>query len=175
METNKMLLGIYDNPDATLEITQQLKNKGYDVYDVYTPFAVHGLDRVLGVKRTRLSSAAFVFTMIGLTCAILLQTYASYFDWPMNIGGKPFLHIPTYIPITFELSVLFTAFGMVGCFFIVNRMFWGRNTDIIDIRVTDDRFVIAVNVHEGKTNVQELSTIFVQGGALEVRERVKEI
>ena len=78
METNKMLLGIYDNPDATLEITQQLKNKGYDVHDVYTPFAVHGLDRVLGVKRTRLSSAAFVFTMIGLTCAILLQTYASY-------------------------------------------------------------------------------------------------
>jgi hypothetical protein len=64
---------------------------------------------------------------------------------------------------------------MVGCFFIVNKMFWGRNTDIYDLRVTDDRFVIAVNIHEGKTNVGELSNIFQQGGALEVRERIVEL
>jgi hypothetical protein len=54
-------------------------------------------------------------------------------------------------------------------------MFWGRNSDIIDLRVTDDRFVIAVNVHEGKTNVDELSNIFKKGGALEVRERINEL
>lgn len=175
MDNNKMLLGIYDSPDATFNVTKTLKEKGYDVHDVYTPFAIHNLDRVLGVKRTRLSTAAFVFAMTGLLSAVTLQTYTSYFDWPMNIGGKPFLHIPTYIPITFELSILFTAFGMVGCFFIVNRMFWGRNTNIMDLRVTDDRFVIAVNIHQGKTNEAELSSIFVQGGALEVRERIQEL
>ncbi|MCU0422771.1 MAG: DUF3341 domain-containing protein [Bacteroidia bacterium] len=175
MDNSKMLLGIYDNPDLTLDATKNLIAQGYDVHDVYTPFAVHNLDRVLGVKRTRLSIAAFLFAMTGLTSAILLQTYASYFDWPMNVGGKPNLHIPTYIPITFELSILFTAFGMVGCFFIVNRMFWGRNTDIMDLRVTDDRFVIAVNIHEGQTDVSELSSLFVKGGALEVREREKDI
>ncbi len=174
MDNKKMLLGVYDNPDATLEVTRSLKEKGYDVHDVYTPFAVHNLDRVLGVKRTRLSTAAFVFSMIGITCALTLMSYASYFDWPMNIGGKPFLHIPTYIPITFELGILFTAFGMVSCFFFVNKMFWGRNTDIMDIRVTDDRFVIAVNIHEGKTNVGDLTNVFKQGGALEVRERIVE-
>lgn len=54
-------------------------------------------------------------------------------------------------------------------------MFWGRNTDVIDIRVTDDRFIIAVNIHENKTDVKALEGIFVSGGALEVRERVKEI
>ncbi len=175
MDNKKMLLGVYDGPDATFDVTKSLKEKGYDVHDVYTPFAVHNLDRVLGVKRSRLSTAAFVFAMTGLTSAVALQSYASYFDWPMNVGGKPFLHIPTYIPITFELSILFTAFGMVGCFFIVNKMFWGRNTDIYDLRVTDDRFVIAVNIHEGKTNVDELSNIFKQGGALEVRERIVEL
>ena len=175
MDNKKMLLGVYDGPDATLDVTKSLKEKGYDVHDVYTPFAVHNLDRVLGVKRSRLSTAAFAFAMTGLVSAVTLQTYASYFDWPMNVGGKPFLHIPTYIPITFELSILFTAFGMVGCFFIVNKMFWGRNTDMYDLRVTDDRFVIAVNIHEGKTNVDELSNIFKQGGALEVRERIVEL
>jgi hypothetical protein len=171
---NKMMLGVYDNPDTVFSVTEKLVKDGYDVHDVYTPFAVHNLDKVIGVKRTRLSIAAFCFAMTGLVSAIALQTYASYFDWQMNIGGKPSLHIPTYIPITFELSILFTAFGMVGCFFVVNRMFWGRNTDVIDLRVTDDRFVIAVNVNS-KTNEADLKQSFISGGALEVRERVKEI
>ena len=170
-----MLLGVYDSPDATFDVTKSLVEKGYDVHDVYSPFAIHNLDRVMGVKRTRLSTAAFCFAMLGIVSALSLMTYASYFDWQIVIGGKPFLHIPTYIPITFELGILFTAFGMVGCFFIVNRMFWGRNTDIMDLRVTDDRFVIAVNIHESKTDVSELSNILVQGGALEVRERIKEL
>jgi hypothetical protein len=113
--------------------------------------------------------------MTGLLSAVTLQSYTSYFDWPMLIGGKPFLHIPTYIPITFELSILFTAFGMVGCFFVVNKMFWGRNTNVFDLRVTDDRFVIAVNIHQGKTDVNELSSILTKGGALEVRERINEL
>lgn len=175
MENNKMLLGVYDNPDLVLDTTRTLREKGYDVHDVYSPFAIHNLDRVMGVKRTRLSIAAFVFAMCGIVSALSLMIYAGYFDWQINIGGKPFFHVPTYIPITFELGILFTAFGMVGCFFIVNRMFWGRNTDVMDIRVTDDRFVIAVNIHEGKTDVSTLSNLFVSGGALEVRERIKEI
>jgi hypothetical protein len=171
---NKMLLGIYDNPDTVFSATENLVKAGYDVHDVYTPFAVHNLDKVIGVKRTRLSTAAFIFAMCGIVAALTLMTYASYFDWQMNVGGKPSLHIPTYIPITFELAILFTAFGMVGCFFIVNKMFWGRNTNVIDIRVTDDRFVIAVNIH-GKTDVKSLEQAFVSAGALEVRERINEI
>jgi hypothetical protein len=64
---------------------------------------------------------------------------------------------------------------MVTCFFIVNHMIWGRTTDVVDIRVTDDRFVVAVNVHESRTDVKALENIFVSGGALEVRERIKEV
>ena len=174
MDNNKMLLGVYDNPDKTLDVTEQLVNGGYDVQDVYTPFAVHGLDRILKVKRSRLSIAAFCFAMLGIASALTLMIYASYIDWQMNIGGKPSLHIPTYIPITFELGILFTAFGMVACFFIVNKMFWGRNTDVIDLRVTDDLFVIAVNIN-GKTDIKALEQVFVSGGAIEVRERIYEI
>lgn len=170
-----MLLGIYDNPDATYDVTEKLVHSGYDVHDVYTPFAIHGLDRVMKVKRTRLSIAAFCFAMFGVCCALTLITYTSFGDWQVNIGGKPSLIGPDYIPITFELGILCTAFGMVGSFFIVNRMFWGRNTDVMDIRVTDDRFVIAVNVHANKTDVKSLENIFKDGGALEIRERVKEI
>jgi hypothetical protein len=175
METKKMILGVYDNPDKTYAATKKLLNSGYSVEDVYSPFAIHGIDRLMGIKRSKLSVAAFLFAMTGLSLAVTFQVYVSYFDWPMIIGGKPNLHIPTYIPITFELSILFTAFGMVSCFFIVNRMFWGKNADIIDIRVTDDLFVIAVNVQQNKTDIQALNQLLIDNGALEVRERVKDI
>ena len=174
MDNNRMLLGVYDSPDTTLDATENIIKNGYDVKDVYTPFAVHGLDRVMGVKRTRLSTAAFVFAMLGIASALTLMIYASYFDWQMNVGGKPSLHLPTYIPITFELGILFTAFGMTTCFFIVNKMFWGRTTDVIDIRVTDNMFVIAVNIHV-KTDLKALEQLFISSGAIEVKERINEI
>jgi hypothetical protein len=176
METSKnLILGVYDNPDKTYSVTKKLISSGYSVYDVYSPFAIHGLDRVMGIKRSRLSVAAFLFAMTGLSLAITFQVYVSYFDWQMNIGGKPSLHIPTYIPITFELSILFTAFGMVACFFIVNRMFWGKNADLMDIRVTDDLFVIAVDTKKSKADLGSLNQLLMDGGAIEVRERTKEL
>lgn len=171
MDTNKVILGIYNDPDHIYDATKKLVHDGYRVRDVYSPFAIHGIDRVMGIKRSRLTVAAFIFAMTGIVLALTLQTYVSFFDWQINIGGKPFLHIPTYIPITFELSILCTAFGMVACFFYVNRMVWGKNADIIDIRVTDDLFVVAVDVIPNKTNIDELSTLLKNNGAIEIREK----
>lgn len=173
--TKKLILGVYDHPDKTYAVTKKLVKSGYSVYDVYSPFAIHGMDRVLGIKRSRLTIAAFVFALTGLSLGILFQMYTGFFDWQFNIGGKPSMHIPTYIPITFELGILFTAFGMVGCFFIVNRMFWGKNADIMDIRVTDDLFVIAVDVKKSKADMGGLNQLLIDGGAIEVRERIKEL
>jgi hypothetical protein len=129
----------------------------------------------MGIKRSRLTVAAFCFAMTGLSLAVIFQVYASYWDWQVNVGGKPSLHIPTYIPITFELSILFTAFGMVISFFIVNKMFWGKNADIMDIRVTDDLFVVAVDVKKSKADIGSLDQLLKDGGAIEVRERTKEL
>lgn len=174
METNKMILGVYDDPDQIYSATKKLVKNGYSVHDVYSPFAIHGIDRVIGIKRSRLTVAAFIFSMCGVACALTLMMYTSGYDWKMNIGGKPFFHVPNYIPITFELGVLFTAFGMVTCFFIVNRMFWGKNADIIDLKVTDDKFVVAVNINKN-TNTADLNQLLIDNGAIEVRERTKEI
>jgi hypothetical protein len=175
-QTHKQLiLGVYDNPDKTYSITKKLIKNGYKIEDVYSPFAIHGLDRVMGIKRSNLTVAAFLFAMTGLTLAVTFQVYASYFDWQVNVGGKPSLHIPTYIPITFELSILFTAFGMVTCFFIVNKMFWGKNADIMDPRVTDDLFIVAVDVKGSRADMGGLNQLLIEGGAIEVRERTKQL
>ncbi|MFN4083523.1 MAG: DUF3341 domain-containing protein [Bacteroidia bacterium] len=174
MQTNqKLILGVYNDPDQIYSATKKLIKNGYKIHDVYSPFAIHGMDRLMGIKRSRLTVAAFIFAMTGVVCALTLMIYTGGIDWPINIGGKPYFHVPTYIPITFELGVLFTAFGMVGCFFIVNRMFWGKNADIIDPRVTDDLFVVAVDINS-KTNVDDLNKMLIENGAIEVRERTVE-
>jgi hypothetical protein len=168
---NKLILGIYDDPDKVLDATRKVRKSGYDIKDVYTPFPIHGIDRAMGVKRSRLGIAAFMFAMLGLLSAVALQVYVSYGDdWMINIGGKPNLHIPTYIPVSFELSILFTAFGMVATFFVVARMAHGKNVDLMDPRQTDDRIVIAVNLHNDSDN-KPISDILISHGALEVRER----
>jgi len=174
MHTNhKLILGVYNDPDQTYSATKKLIKSGYKIHDVYSPFAIHGLDRVLGIKRSKLSVAAFIFAMTGVASALTLMIYTGGIDWQINIGGKPYFHIPTYIPITFELGVLFTAFGMVGCFFIANRMFWGKNADVFDPRITDDLFVVAVTITK-QTNVNELNQMLIENGAIEVRERTLE-
>ena len=74
MDTNKVILGIYNDPDHIYDTTKKLIHDGYRVRDVYSPFAIHGMDRVLGIKRSRLTVAAFCFAMTGIVLALTLQT-----------------------------------------------------------------------------------------------------
>ncbi len=168
---HKLILGIYDDPDKVLAATRNVRKAGFDIKDVYTPFPIHGIDKAMGIQRSRLGIAAFMFAMTGLLTAVVMMVYMSWGDdWAINIGGKPNLHIPTYIPVTFELSILFTAFGMVATFFIVSKMAHGKNPTLMDIRQTDDRIVIAVNLNNTGDS-DAISKIFQSNGALEVRER----
>lgn len=170
-KSSKLIIGIYDDPDKVLSAAKKIRKEGFDIQDVYTPFPIHGIEKAIGVKRSRLGIAAFTFAMTGILCAVTMMVYMSWGDdWLINIGGKPNLHIPTYIPITFEMAILFTAFGMVATFFVVARMAHGKNADIMDPRQTDDRIVIAVNLHTGNDQ-KALSDLFISNGALEVRER----
>ena len=167
----KLILGIYDDADKALVSARLLKKHGFHVDDVYTPFPIHGMEKALGIKRSRLGVAAFCFAMTGMLTAITMMVYMSWGDdWMINVGGKPNLHIPNYIPVTFELSILFTAFGMVATFFIVSRMAHGKNIELMHPRQTDDRIVIAVNPGNESEN-KAINDVFISNGALEVRER----
>lgn len=168
-EPLQFILGKYKDPDSTCESVRNLQSEGIGVYDVYSPFPIHGMENLLGFKRSRLTVAAFLFGMTGMLCAVLMQVYMLVFDWPMDIGGKPNFQGPALVPITFELTVLFAAFGMVFTFFLVNKMFPWKEPHILDERVTDDVFVVAIE----KKNVEDRAraeAILKQAGAFEVSE-----
>lgn len=173
MEADKhFLVGIYDDEDVLLDAIRKIRSSGVKIQEVYSPFPVHGIDEALGYKRSRLPIAAFMFGLTGTILALVMQIWMLGYDWPMIIGGKNFASIPPFIPVTFELTVLLSALGMVGTFMIVSDMKpykWPRQ---YDIRSTDDKHVMAIDlaVNASKSK-DELKRILKESGASEVNEK----
>ena len=124
-----------------------------------------GLDEALGYRRSRLPIAAFLFGLLGTLCALTLQISMMTVDWPMNIGGKDFLSIPTFIPVTFEMTVLLAAFGMVSVFFIASNLKpWGQPT-LFHPRQTDDRHIIVIPVEKQLHSREKIQTLLQDLGS----------
>src|SRR6267154_2267406 len=90
MESKHYLVGIFDDEDVLLHAVEQIREKGVRIEEVYSPFPVHGLDEVLGYRRSRLPIAAFMFGLTGTSLALIMQIWMLGYDWPMIIGGKKF-------------------------------------------------------------------------------------
>lgn len=173
MDADKhFVVGIFDDEDVLLDGIRKIRSAGVKIQEVYSPFPVHGIDEALGYKRSRLPIAAFLFGMTGTALALVMQIWMLGYDWPMIIGGKNFASIPPFIPVTFELTVLLSALGMVGTFMIVSDMKpykWPRQ---FDIRSTDDKHVMAIDlaVNASKSK-DDLKRILKDSGATEVNEK----
>ena len=167
----KFLLGKFKTPAALSSSVTALQSEGIKVYDVYSPFPIHGMEKLLGFKRSRLTVASFFFGLTGMLCAILLQVFMLVWDWPMDIGGKPFFQGPALVPVTFELTVLFAAFGMVFTFLFVNKLFPWKTPVLFDQRITDDVFVLAIDQKQLTGNPTSAREILLHSGAYEVAEQ----
>ncbi len=111
-----VIYAMYDDDHVLLEGAKKVVAKGLQVKDVFSPFPVHGIDDVIGVRKTRLAICAFLYGLTGLSLALIGMNYFMIVDWPMNIGGKPnFTYLDNllaFVPITFEFTVLCAAHGM---------------------------------------------------------------
>jgi hypothetical protein len=168
MSSTKYILGLFDDPDEMMRGIDELQKNSIPIYDVYTPMPIHGIERKLGIKDSRLGYAGFMFGCLGGTTIFSMASYMLAIDWPINIGGKPAFSVPDFIPITFEWTVLFTAFGMMATFFYANHLFPGRAPRVMDLRATDDRFVIAIDA-KGNIPHEDITNILKQAGAVEVK------
>ncbi|MCW3124600.1 MAG: quinol:cytochrome oxidoreductase, partial [Bacteroidetes bacterium] len=126
-----------------------------------------------GYRETRLHTAGFLFGATGTTLALSFMTWVMTFNYPLNIGGKPYWPIWSFIPITFELTVLFASWGMVLTYCVRNKLIPGYVPRIYDVRTTDDRFALVFDI-EGKpaAEVEKIKAICSSNGAVEVKNRV---
>jgi len=172
LDKNKtVIFGIFENPETFLSTVAKIHSKGMDIIDCYSPFPIHGIEKAMGLRRSLLPVGAFMAGLIGFLSAFTLIYYTMEYDWRIIIGNKPTVGI-SYITILFEGTILFTAFGIVILFFIRNKMLHGKNpSELIDLRQTDDRMIVAIASDNPALNKQELTEMLFKGGAVEVKER----
>ncbi|WP_430811479.1 MULTISPECIES: DUF3341 domain-containing protein [unclassified Carboxylicivirga] len=163
MAQKSYVTGYYWDDKDLIEGIRTLQNNNIDIADVRTPFPVHGLDKVLKMRRSRLPRAGFVAGVMGAAIGFGFQAWVFTEAWPLNFGGKPFLSVPSFIPVTFELTVLMAAFALVFGFLISSKLGPGADTIIFDEEVTNDRFQIVLEVNEGNSDV--LQAALSQAGA----------
>ena len=173
MEADKnFIVGVFNDEDVLLDAVAKVRGSGVKIHEVFTPFPVHGLEDALGYKRTRLPIAAFLFGLTGTGLALLMQIWMLGYDWPMNIGGKNFSSLPPFVPVTFEMTVLLSALGMVGTFMIASDLKPYKQPRCFDIRSTDDKHVMAIDLAmNGDRSKDELTRILKEAGAEEVNEK----
>ena len=102
MAQNKFVVGCFDEEKVLFPAVKQVRTAGYKIKDVYTPFAVHGLDHALGMRETSLHTAGFIYGITGTATAVSTISWIFTKDWPLNIGGKPHFALPAWVPIIFE-------------------------------------------------------------------------
>lgn len=172
-QSNNFILGLWDHEEVFLHAIEHIRHDGQEIFETLTPFPVHGIEEALGYRETRLHTAGFLFGATGTTLALSFMTWVMTFNYPLNIGGKPYWPIWSFIPITFELTVLFASWGMVLTYCVRNKLIPGYVPRIYDVRTTDDRFALVFDI-EGKpaAEVEKIKAICSSNGAVEVKNRV---
>ena len=170
-ESNQYIVGVYNDPDPLCSAAKKVRESGVRIHEVYSPFPIHGIDDILGYKRSRLPVVAFLFGITGTFLALTMQIWMLGIDWPMIIGGKDHIALPSFVPITFELTVLLSALGMVGTFFVISDLKPYKKLNLFDERITQDKFIMAIEVAANKKSVDEIRSVVKASGAEEVNEK----
>jgi hypothetical protein len=169
----KTIYGIYNDDDTLLSAVKKIRGEGISISEVYSPFPIHGLDKALGLKDTRLAVTAFLYGLTGLSLGLLMMWYMNIHSWPMNIGGKPSFsllqNLPSFIPVAFECTVFFAAHLMVITYLMRCKLYPGSSNKSPDPRTTDNMFLMEIIV---KADEKKIYKLLEQTGAVEVNEKV---
>jgi hypothetical protein len=172
LERGRVHVLVFDAPEPTLGAVGRLRQAGFEVADVHSPFPLHGAEEALGLRPTRLALATLVGGLLGGLGKLLFQGWVHVVDWPMNIGGKPDVALPALVPVTFELTVLGAAFATLGAFLFRRRLFprLAAMPRLPDPRVTDDRFAVLVVERDGSFSAERFHALCSALHPLEVVE-----
>jgi hypothetical protein len=172
----KVIYAMYDDDDVLKDGAKKLVAKGVKISEVFSPFPIHGIDPIIGIKNTRLGIMAFLYGLTGLLLATIGMRFFMVVDWPMNIGGKPnFSYLDNmlaFIPITFEFTVLCAEHGMAITYLLRNKTLPGMPAQNPDPRTTDDKFVIEIRLSENdKFTSDELEGMLKETGLIELDQK----
>ena len=169
--SGRLLVSVFEREDDVVQATTAAREQGLEIVDVYTPYAIHGLDRAMGLPPSRLPWVCFLLGLLGAVTMTIFQFWASAVSWPINVGGKPWNSLPAFVPAIFEITVLCGGVGTVLFFFWWAGMRPGLQSAMSDTRVTDDRFALVLRQTGATFNRSAVETMLKRFHAVRIEER----
>lgn len=160
---------IFDDEHKTVAAAAKCRELGFRLFDAVTPYPVHGMEEAVGIKRSVIPYVTFGGGVLGAATALLITIWTSAYDWPINVGGKPMNSLPAFIPIVFELTVLFAALSSVAAF----GYYCGLpkiDPPVIHPDLTSHKFAIYVPSNDTGYDEAKLESLFRGLGAVETKK-----
>jgi hypothetical protein len=162
------LLAEFDTPADTMRAAERVRDAGYTRWDVYTPFPIHGMDDAMGLKNSKVGWFSFLGGVTGYTTGMLLIWWTNAMDYGIPVGGKPMFSPMGAFPPSYELTILFGAFGALGGMLFLNRLPRWHHPLLKHRRfanVAHDKFYVCVECDDPKFSPQETRTLLESAGS----------
>lgn len=167
------LLAQYENPATVYHACEKVRDAGYSKWDACTPFPVHGLEKAMGVKPSKLPWYVLLVGLTGSTIGLFFQIWSSGSAYPFIVDGKPLLSIPAFVPVWYESTVLTSCLTAFFGNWILNGLPRHHHPAFASKafeRVTDDKFFIMVEATDPKFELEKTKALLTQSGATLVEE-----
>jgi hypothetical protein len=145
------------------------QKRAWPITEVHTPYAVHGLDRALGLRRSRVAVSCFLCGLFGVAGALVFQFWSTTLSWPLNVGGQPWNSLPAFVPVTFEAMVLCGGLGMVLAWLLRSGFYPGKEPALPRLGETDNHFVLVLGPRL-PVDGSEVASVLRQHGAVLLQE-----
>lgn len=173
MPVKNFVVGCFAEEGGLFKAVKKVRTSGFKLHDVYSPYPVHGLDEAMGMRQTSLHTAGFFYGLFGVIAALGGMAFCTVHSWPLNFDGKPHFPLPSFIPITFEFTVLVSSVGMTLTFCWLCQIMPGVKKHIFHPRQTDDLIVMAIELTKD-AQAEEVKKWFADLGAIEISEQKAE-
>ncbi len=168
----RFLMGVFEREEDVLAATNEARLRGLEIADVYTPYAIHGLDAAMGLRPSRLPWVCFALGLAGASFKVWFEFWTSASDWAINVGGKPWNSLPAFVPVTFEVMVLFAAVSTVAAFLVGRGLLPGKRPKLASPGVTDNQFALVIEETNAAFDIDEVSEMLREFGVTHIEERV---
>lgn len=166
---NGGIAGIWTDEHAVIQAAAKTRESGFTKFDAITPYPVHGMEEACGIQRSWIPYVTFVAGLTGLLAGLWLTWWTSAVNWPINVGGKPNFSLPAFIPILFELTILFAALCSVGALFYAVKI-PRVDPPSIDPDLTSHKFAIFIPQNDTGYDEAKIERLFKEMGAAEVKK-----
>ncbi len=167
------LIAMFESTGALMRAAEQVRDAGYRKWDCITPFPIHGLDKAMGVGRSRVPRISLAGGITGFCTGMSMIWFMDKYDYALTVGGKPFFSPLFAFPVSYELTILFTAFATIGGMFLLNGlpMHYHPVLNYENIRRgTDDQFFIVIERADPRFNAENTRKLLEKLGGSQITE-----